>query len=167
MASSSDCDKVAAVPFAAPSEACKLSCAPVAACRVGSRLSISAAILVASNTRSFGFCGGCGGAALASALGTGFLASSCLSASAIGSTLGGSGFFSIGFGSSFGLVSGTGFGGTGFFSPRFFPRRLWQRGFGFDRRLFGDLSDGVIDRLCVGDLLDQRFRLVLFAALAA
>src|ERR1700712_5190797 len=119
MASSSDCDKVAAVPFAAPSEACKLSSAPVVACRVGSRLSISAAILVGSNTRSFGFCGGCGGAALASALGTGFLASSCFSASAIGSTLGGSGFFSTGFGSSFGLLSATGFGGSGFFSTGF------------------------------------------------
>ena len=57
--------------------------------------------------------GGCGGAALASGFGTGFLASSDFNASAIGSTLGGSGFFSIGFGSSFGLFSTTGFGGSG------------------------------------------------------
>ena len=33
--------------------------------------------------------------------------------------MGGSGFFSIGFGSSLGLVSATGFGGSGFFSTGF------------------------------------------------
>src|SRR5580704_14304357 len=63
--------------------------------------------------------GGCGGAALASGFGTGFLASSDFRASAIGSTLGGSGFFSIGFGSSLGLFSATGLGGSGFFSTGF------------------------------------------------
>src|SRR3984957_6265500 len=63
--------------------------------------------------------GGCGGAALASGFGTGFLASSDLRAPAIGATLGGSGFFSIGFGSSLGLFSATGLGGSGFFSTGF------------------------------------------------
>src|ERR1700752_5521253 len=63
--------------------------------------------------------GGCGGAALACGFGTGFLASSDFRAAAIGSTLGGSGFFSIGFGSSLGLFSATGFGGSGFFSTGF------------------------------------------------
>ena len=56
---------------------------------------------------------------MASCFGTGFLACSDFKASAIGSTLGGSGFFSIGFGSSFGLFSATGFGGSGFFSTGF------------------------------------------------
>ena len=64
----------------------------------------------------FGLLGCGGGAALASGFGGGFLASSFFKASAIGSILGGSGFFSTGFGSSFGLVSATGFGGSGFFS---------------------------------------------------
>src|SRR6202043_1914711 len=64
--------------------------------------------------------GGCGGAALASGFGTGFLASSDFRASAIGSTLGGSGFFSIGFGSSLGLFSATGFGGSGLGGSGFF-----------------------------------------------
>ena len=65
------------------------------------------------------FCG-CGGgvAAWACGFGGGFF-SSFFKASAIGSTLGGSGFFSIGFGSSLGLVSATGFGGSGFFSTGF------------------------------------------------
>ena len=57
-------------------------------------------------------------AAWACGFGGGFF-SSFFSASAIGSTLGGSGFFSIGFGSSFGLASATGFGGSGFFSTGF------------------------------------------------
>src|SRR5258708_11828449 len=65
------------------------------------------------------FLTGGGGAALASGFGAGFLVSSFFKASAIGSTLGGSGFFSIGFGSSFGLLSATGFGGSGFFSTGF------------------------------------------------
>src|SRR5258708_18194519 len=65
------------------------------------------------------FLTGGGGAALASGFGAGFLVSSFFKASAIGSTLGGSGFFSIGFGSSFGLLSATGFGGSGFFSGGF------------------------------------------------
>src|SRR3982075_2791746 len=65
------------------------------------------------------FLTGGGGAALASGFGAGFLASSFFRASAIGSTLGGSGFFSIGFGSSLGLVSATGLGGSGFFSTGF------------------------------------------------
>jgi hypothetical protein len=56
---------------------------------------------------------------LASGFGTGFLVSSDFRASAIGSTLGGSGFFSIGFGWSLGLSSATGFGGSGFFSTGF------------------------------------------------
>src|SRR6202165_1669991 len=54
-----------------------------------------------------------------SASGPGFCVSSDFRASAIGSTLGGSGFFSIGFGSSLGLFSATGFGGSGFFSTGF------------------------------------------------
>ena len=85
-------------------------------CRLGSRLSSKAAIFDWSKTRSaFGF-DGCGGAAAwACGFGGGFF-SSFLRASAIGSTLGGSGFFSIGFGSSLGLLSTTGFGGSGFFS---------------------------------------------------
>src|SRR4051812_46712621 len=65
------------------------------------------------------FLTGGGGTALASGFGVGFLASSFFKASAIGSTLGGSGFFSTGFGSSFGLFSTTGFGGSGFFSTGF------------------------------------------------
>src|SRR3982075_120682 len=65
------------------------------------------------------FLTGGGGAALASGFGAGFLASSFFRASAIGATLGGSGFFSIGFGSSLGLLSATGFGGSGFFSTGF------------------------------------------------
>src|SRR6202034_235997 len=70
--------------------------------------------------RALGFCG-CGGglAACPCGFGGGFF-SSFFRASAIGSTLGGSGFFSIGFGSSFGLLSATRFGGSGFFSTRFF-----------------------------------------------
>src|SRR3982074_962384 len=67
------------------------------------------------------FLTGGGGAALASGFGAGFLASSFFRASAIGSTLGGSGFFSIGFGSSLGLVWAPGFGGSGVFSTRFSP----------------------------------------------
>src|SRR5258708_13610050 len=65
------------------------------------------------------FLTGGGGAALASGFGGGFLVSSFFKASAIGSTFGGSGFFSIGFGSSLGLVSATGLGGSGFFSTGF------------------------------------------------
>src|ERR1700720_5064170 len=71
-----------------------------------------------SNTYS-GFLTGGGGAALAAGFGAGFLASSFFKASAIESTLGGSGFFSIGFGSSLGLFSATGLGGSGFFSTGF------------------------------------------------
>src|SRR4030081_1453194 len=119
IASSSDCERVAAVPRVVPSDADEFSAAPVMDCRVGSRLSSKAAIFDWSNVRScFGF-GGCGGAALASGFGTGFLVSSDFKASAIGSTLGGSGFFSIAFGSSLGLLSATGFGGSGFFSTGF------------------------------------------------
>ncbi len=61
---------------------------------------------------------------------------SFFSASAIGSTFGGSCFFSIGFGSSFGF-SATGFGGSGFFSTGFsstFGLRR-RRGLGDDGRL--------------------------------
>src|SRR5271154_5199670 len=118
MASSSDCDKVAAVPCVLPSEADEFSVAPVIDCRVGSRLSSSAAIFDWSKVRScFGFGGGWG-AALASGFGGGFLACSDFKASAIGSSFGGSGFFST-FGSSLGLFSATGFGGSGFFSTGF------------------------------------------------
>src|SRR5450631_2414412 len=89
---------------------------PVTAARVGSRLSRRAAILDWSNTRSaFGLLGS-GGFAATWAGGFGGFFSSFFSASAIGSILGGSGFFSIGFGSSFGLASATSFGGPGFFS---------------------------------------------------
>src|SRR6185437_3374503 len=105
----------AALPWASPSAALELSVSPVSAARVGSRLSSRAAIFASSKGRSaFGF-GGFGGAAWACGFGGGFF-SSFFRASAIGSTLGGSGFFSIGFGSSFGLASATGFGGSGFFS---------------------------------------------------
>src|SRR6202171_1587932 len=120
MASSSDCDKVAAVPRELPSEAAEFKAAPVMDWRVGSRLSSKAAIFDWSKVRSgFGF-GGCGGAALASGFGTGFLVFSDFKASAIASTLGGSGFFSLGFGSSLGLFSTTGLGGSGFFLAWFF-----------------------------------------------
>src|SRR4051794_37747226 len=123
MASAADGDKVAACRRLVAREADELSAEPVAAWRVGSRLSSSAAILVWSKVRScFGF-GGCGGVALASGFGTGFLVSSDFKASAIGSTLGGSGFFSIGLCSSLGLFSATGFGGGGVFFSRLFPRR--------------------------------------------
>src|SRR5258708_37425791 len=69
-----------------------------------------------SNLYSRFFTGGGGGAALACGFGAGFLTSSFFNASAIGSILGGSGFFSIGLGSSLGLSSAIGFGGSGFFS---------------------------------------------------
>src|ERR1700736_1853041 len=111
----------AALPWARPSAALEFSVSPVTACRLGSRLSSKAAILDWSKVRSgFGF-GGCGGgvAAWTRGFGAGFFGSSFFKASAIGSTLGGSGFFSIGFGSSLGLLSATGFGGSGFFSGGF------------------------------------------------
>jgi len=44
MASSSDCDRVGALPCVLPSDADEFSAAPVMDCRVGSRLSSSAAI---------------------------------------------------------------------------------------------------------------------------
>src|SRR5437016_4854020 len=106
----------AALPLARPSAALELSMSPVTAARVGSRLSSRAAIFDWSNTRSaFGLLGS-GGFAAACTGGFGGFFSSFFSASAIGSIFGGSGFFSIGFGSSFGLASATGFGGSGFFS---------------------------------------------------
>ena len=71
-----------------------------------------------SNLYSRFFTGGGGGAALASGFGVGFFDSSFFNASAIGSILGGSGFFSSGLGSSLGF-SATGFGGSGFFSTGF------------------------------------------------
>src|SRR5436305_1410557 len=71
----------------------------------------------ALNARSFGL-GGCG---LASCFGGGgfFSGSGLLSASAIGSSLVLSGFFSACLVSSLGLLSWTGFGGSGFFSIGF------------------------------------------------
>jgi len=88
------------VPCVVPSEAEEFSAAPVIACRVRVALIEQGCDLRLIEVRScFGF-GGCGGVALASGFGTGFLACSDFSASAIGSTLGGSGFFSTGFGSS-------------------------------------------------------------------
>src|ERR1700733_10357489 len=117
-ASSSDCEMLAAVPRVVPSEADEFSAAPVMVCRVGSRLSIWAAMVSASNLYSRFLTGG-GGEALASGFGGGFLASSFFKASAIGSTLAGSGFFSTGFGSSFGFLLATGFGVSGFFSTGF------------------------------------------------
>src|SRR5664279_596650 len=103
-------------PLARPIAALEFKVSPVTACRVGSRLSSRAAIFDWSKVRSaFGFAGSGGFAACTGGFGGGFF-SSFFSASAIGSILGGSGFFSIGFGSSFGLASATGFGGSGFFS---------------------------------------------------
>ena len=68
-----------------------------------------------------------------------------------------------------GLLSATGFGGSASFSTGF------STGFGggsgaeagYDFLLFGDLADVVIHRCGVGDLLDQRLRLVLLAGLDA
>src|ERR1700722_3456138 len=108
----------AALPLASPSAALEFSVSPVTACRDGSRLSTSAAMVSLLNLYSRFLIGG-GGVALASAFGGGFLASSFFRASAIGSTFGCSGFFSAGFASSFGLSSTTGFGGSGFFSIGF------------------------------------------------
>src|SRR5580704_11347750 len=109
----------AALPLASPSAALEFSVSPVTACRDGSRLSTSAAMVSLLNLYSRFLIGGGGGVALASAFGGGFLASSFFKASAIGSTFGCSGFFSAGFASSFGLSSATGFGGSGFFSTGF------------------------------------------------
>src|ERR1700742_3803820 len=75
---------VSELPLYAPSAAFEFSVAPVIDCRVGSRLSSRAAILLWSNTRScFGFGGG-GGVGLAAScfgVGFGFLASSDFKAS--------------------------------------------------------------------------------------
>src|SRR5271154_7097196 len=109
----------AALPWASPSAALEFRVSPVTACRDGSRLSTSAAMVSVLNLYSRFLIGGGGGVALASAFGGGFLASSFFRASAIGSTFGCSGFFSAGFASSFGFSSTTGFGGSGFFSTGF------------------------------------------------
>ena len=56
-----------------------------------------------------------------------------------------------------------------FSRPAFPPASAAARGagVGHDRRLFGDLADGVIDRPGFGDLLDQRLRIFLLAGLDA
>ena len=94
--------------------------------------------------------------------------SSFLIASAIGSGLTGSGFFSAGFGSSFRLVL-DGLRRVGFLLDRLFLdlRLRRRRGLGHDRRLLGDLADGIVDGLGFGDFLGQRLRVFLLAGLHA
>src|SRR5215467_1953293 len=121
-ASSSLSDSCAAAPFDKPSEGALLSVSPAAASRVESRLSSNAATCLGSNlgVGGAGFFGGVGG--LTSAFfGSGFLASSFASASAIGSGFASACFFS---GSdSAGFASGAGGGSraalTSFFSTTF------------------------------------------------
>src|SRR5215470_6931163 len=110
-ASSSLSDSCAAAPFDKPSEGALLSVSPAAASRVESRLSSNAATCLGSNL-------GVGGAGF---FGSGFLASSFASASAIGSGFASACFFS---GSdSAGFASGAGGGSraalTSFFSTTF------------------------------------------------
>src|SRR6266498_4268905 len=121
-ASSSLSDNCAAAPFDKPSEGALLSVSPAAASRVESRLSSSAATCLGSNLGAggAGFFGGVGG--LASAFfGSGFLASSFASASAIGS--GGLSACFLSGSDSAGLASGAGGGScaavTSFFSTTF------------------------------------------------
>src|SRR5258708_777676 len=68
-----------------------------------------------------------------------------------------------------GLVLGDRFWRIGLFLDRLFHRlrRRFRRRGGYDFLLFGNFTDGVFDRSGIGDFLDQRLRLVLFAGLDA
>ena len=136
--------------------ACCLSVSPVAAWRCGSRLSSSAAIWLGSNF-GCGFGGSAffgGGSRLSAASSDPASWLSFFSASAIGSIFGSGSLSKACFGS--------GFGGCGrrlrLGLLRLGLRRLHLIGGRDDLLLLDDLGVRLLDRLRLGDLLDQRLR---------